>query len=271
MARRLIGLLVLVQLLVVVIPLLGSEPGEKVKVAEGQYRYSIALGAGPEEYVEDWALSRTAEGYVVESEIRMEDRKTGEQVSFLDYFWLDSELRLMRWEFDTPIAELKPPRRPGCELNPGKLRCWDAEYEGRDFSVLEPYGIFPGIPLSAWFPMTWVHGSDLGPGVQQARMKLIVWDVGDGPDDLVPRELEIVDLGREKLRTEIKESDAQKTRVNYFAGELGEENVSWLVWISDEGLVLAWQLEGVGAEQEPAEFRGELVRYEKYAEFGPER
>lgn len=177
-------------------------------------------------------------------------------------------MALTRWEMqlkDSPpeYSDELSTEVFGCELAPEELRCWIGAETG-SLQVSGPYGLVPIAFPSNWFAAGWVRAAGNESGMEKGRLKVIVWDMGDGPDDLVPMEMEITSLGREKFTAAGAEFDAEKVRIVWLS-EHGEESPGFVAWLSPEGVPLGfqWEIE----EGQPQVTK--LVRYKKYAEFGP--
>lgn len=255
MARRLIGLLVLVQLLVVVVPLLGSELGEKVKVAEGEYSMKFTADYGSLERREVWTLWKAPDGnYEVQSTIH-----TGERPQLMVVSEFTATLS---WELH-PLGFREKQTMPGseewrvveCEFGQEECRCRvkETEREKEDTVALEsPYDLFLPYP---WFLSSMV--ARVTTSKQAARLNAAVMFMDDDPPELAAIQGEVRYLGEEALVVAGGEFLTQRFELR------PQPDVVLLVWRSPEGIMVAMQ-DGKRPEQ-----RMELVRYEKYVDFGP--
>ena len=243
--------------------LCGSEPDKKQKVAEGQYEY-LSPTTPQDGMEESWILYRTREGYLVESQGRL--WVGAEQLGSIGRYWLNRDLVLVRWEMELHSKQDEQVKRFGCEPSPRQLRCWDDSGEGT-LAVSEPYEVFPMV-FSAWHFMSWIRRSGLTSTGQAARVKVVFWDMADGPSDLILGYFEITRLGRERIRISDSEFDAHKFQLATVLEEGPVEFATLLV--APEGIVLGMHFSNK-SEPAQAEVSIRLVRYTKYAEFGTER
>jgi hypothetical protein len=261
MAKRLIGLLVLVQLVVVVVPLLGSEPGEKVKVAEGQYvmegKVNVGKAVETLRYVESWNLWRLGSEYEAEGEweLRLDSYDAGlENTRYR--VRLNRDLHPILVEIFAEGPPKKQRRTMTMELLPKELR-WQVTGEGVEkkqeakFAVESPYDVF--------WPFSWIFSSLARRGRLEegdtTSAKAIFLD-DDDPIDFILVEASIHYLGEEEIEAAGQKHTARKFRIE-------SSLFPMMVWTLENG-VLAVMEDGNKPEQ-----RMELVRYEKYAEFGP--
>lgn len=250
------GIVVIALSLAGFVSAMAAEGGDKEKVAEGRYEAVIQDEGEKGEYAEDWVLYRIPTGFLVEAQVHVSEPKKSFSISNL--YWLDSKMTLSRWEmqFRDPTPQF------GCELAPEELRCWTFPETGR-LPISEPYGLVPIFFHSGWFVVSWVRAARIESGMEKGRLKVVVWDLGDGPDDLVLEELKVVELGREKFSAAGAEFDAEKVRIVGLS-EQGEISPGLVAWLTPEGVPLGFQWEIEGGQPQVTR----LVQYKKYAEFG---
>ena len=231
-----------------------SEPPEQ-KVAEGQHSFRIS-GEGAEE---SWVLFRDGEGYRAES--RLQFKPSAGSVEIATRFWLDPDLSLVRWE---SAAEGKD-RKWGCALAKEEVRCWDDGDEGR-LAISGPYLFHPMVPPSVWFLVGVLQPHRFQSTAK--RVRVVFWDVADGPTDLTASsELEIVYFGQESFRLGNKDFNSYKFLLTPTVEEAAEAlGPGATVLVTAEGVPLTGWARNESGEKEEL---GTLIRYEKYAEFGP--
>jgi len=256
MAKRLMGLLVLVQLVVVVVPLLGSEPGEKVKVAEGEYVMKIPPEAGGVEHRDEWVLWRDAGGgYEVESKIHFQ---VGNEEPSVLWLWVRLDGELQPEAFKVSGGSARGTKDLSCRYGASEFEC-EVAGKRKTLAVEAPYDFYPA--LSPWIlsnmarrahgrvgeivPIRWIFADD---------------EDAEGLPGLVVTEGEVRNLGEERVAVAERSWLAEKSEV-----ELVPSVQLLLVWVSTDGVLVATQ------DAKRPEQRMELVRYEKYAEFGPGR
>lgn len=226
-----------------------SEP-QKVKVADGEYSF-VAMDGGLEE---SWELWRTPAGYLIEIERGL----IGGEIEMGEQLILDRSLHVVRWE---AYPEKGPADATlGCELGSTQLRCWRDSAEEK-LEIESPYDV---MSLSPWFLAGFARYLQAEPDKRRAAVKLVI--LGDGsPWDLMPFDGEVKYMGEEKLTAGGREFDARKYELLILGMQNPEGKSSMSFWLSREGVVLAHE------QDAPSQHRiAELVRYEKYAEFGPD-
>jgi hypothetical protein len=259
----------------VVAPLSGSELEERVKVAAGQYKIFGPAGekieGDLEAYEEDWVLYRVADGYLVESHASFSS--IDGDYSWVDRFLMNQGMVLRRWEMAGTghSEEGEQSVSFGCDLGLSELWCWDSDGQGNSFPVRPPYGLLPLGPLSPWLAATWIHAVDLPEAANDSHLTLVVFDMPDGPNDLLPSEWLVSYLGASELELGNTRVEARKFRL---AQPPDNEQDDWvpivyIIYISPEGLVLSWETESVETDVPMLPGATKLVNYEQYAEFGP--
>jgi hypothetical protein len=240
-----------------------AELSKESKLAEGEY-----LVEGPDgEFHEGWILYASEQGYRVNAEARGELPR--ESFAFKTEYWLAKNLTLARWEVsmlseETGAVDLKF----GCEMGAGQLRCWR-----RDEEATIPWPTNAEVH-PAFQPTFWQFTSMVNrvagecTGIPQAVISA-VWDVGDGPSDIVSGEGALRCLGAATVRLMGAEVPATKwvakPSEDTDLDESERPSGSMVLWVLPEGLVALAEVHDEGGHR--TAFR--LVRYEKYAEFGP--
>jgi hypothetical protein len=233
------------------------------KLAEGEY-----VVEGPDgESRERWILHTSEQGYRVKAE--SQGKLPQQSFGFETEYWLAKNLTLTRWEVsmlseETGTVDLKF----GCEIGGGQLRCWR-----RDEEATIPWPTNAEV-LNAFFPTFWQLTSLVNrvagecTGIPHSVISG-VWDVGDGPSDIVTGEWTLRCLGPATVRLMGKEVPATKwawkPSRDTDLDESERPSGSVVLWVLPEGLVGLAEVHNEGSHQTLLR----LVRYEKYGEFGP--
>lgn len=241
-----------------------SAPEKHQKVAEGTYHYAYATAAR-NETIETWVLYRTDDGFVVQSESKDTSANFPDGQISTSQYWFDKQMVLTRWEREMAWAPLK---RIGCEIGKRELRCWDGWRGENRQRISEPYEVVPLFIETTWQLASLVHRSGALSG-KSVRLRVITWDIADGPKDVTERPVDVAWIGQETLDTAAGEFEVHRVRL-VSADEMSEPPRKHAVdlLMSKEGLLLGIQSseEGGGARSGFS-----LVSYAKYAEFGPGR
>ncbi len=237
-------------LVVVLLSTLGVLAEDKKKVAEGEYRMELQAAG---EFREPWKLYRlSAGGYEVEGHWRWSWKRPGVAGRDLKFrATLSPEMHPVRLEMDAVSPQAPSGRHMICEFLANKFVCAIKD-EKVEVDVDMPYDLY--------LPQSWILGSIVrrasSDSSQATTVKLLFID-DDDPIDLTPFEAQVRYLKSETITVAGTQFAADK-----FVLQPHPFPAAW-VWISKEGLVL--RMESVAG---PAQ-RNELVKYKKFADFGP--
>jgi len=243
------------------IPMTPDEVSRGEKVAEGQYQYLVPVG---QVLNEDWVLYRDKGGYRVES--REGDNRNLDLV-IESVHRLDEQFRVVWWE--SKLARLgtgKVSRQFGCRISQERIVCWDGDAE-RVIDEANVSGILTLFP-SAWFLVNLVRTESAPSDGKENTIKVLYWDVGDGLEDMALGLTSVIaSAGIPKTHVLNGKPIRVLERSFRFLPQEGDvaEAGEVVIGVTSDGIV-AWARAAQGNEETGSV---ELVRYEKYAEFGP--